>query len=152
MALSGSVTTNVVTAYGLTTSFTFSWSATQNTTANQSTVTWTLTTVQSPDGSGYRRGVRHAIVTIDGTSRFDTTWNYDSMYQVSNGTQVANGQVILTHAANGTKSFAVNIQISVGQQVATTYTHTRSQTFTLNTITPSATSNGVSLKLSDNNY
>lgn len=73
MALSGSVTTNVVTAYGLTTSFTFSWSATQNATANQSIVTWTLTTVQSPDGSGYRRGVRHAIVTIDGTSAYDTT-------------------------------------------------------------------------------
>lgn len=67
MALSGSVTTNTKTEYDITTSFKFDWTATQNTTLNQSTVSWTLTTVQSPTGTGYKRGVRAVSISLDGS-------------------------------------------------------------------------------------
>ena len=127
---SGSVSTNSITGYGLTTSFTLSWSATQSTANNTSTISWNLTTNQTPTGSGYQRTIYNAFVTIDGT-----TYNLTNQTSVSNGTVLMSsssyGTKTITHNTDGTKSFSISVGVSVGQS---SNNCTGSDTFELTTI------------------
>ena len=106
-----SISTNSVTAYGLTTYFELSWTETTNLTANTSTLSFTLTTRQDPSGSGYQRTINASgsQVVIDGTT-----------YSIS-GTKAYDGLVIwstsgvtITHNADGTKAINASIKVNVG--------------------------------------
>ena len=94
MALSGSFNTSSVTAYGITTSFTVNWTATQDISSNTSTIAWTVTTVQSPTGSGYKRGIFYIKVTINGHEVVlkNLSINNTSDVQVYNGLRLSQAE------------------------------------------------------------
>lgn len=139
MALSGNFTTGSVTAYGVTTRFTFAWTATQSPATNSSTVTWSVTTVQTPTGSGYTRSVRKVSIDINGSNVKTQVWPYDNMLRVSNGTVLASGTTTVSHNDDGTKSFPVTLMVNVGQMNENSYTHSKTVTFTLDTIALAST-------------
>lgn len=131
MAKSGTVTTSSCEGR----SMTLSWSATQSTTNNTSTISWSLY------GSGsYTGWVKCGgfYVAIDGN--VVCNWSTDSRVQVQPGATVASGSITLAHNSNGTKSFSISVQAGI-------YEYARncsgSGTFTLNTI-PRASSISVS--------
>lgn len=124
MALSGSVTTN---AYLEGRYYTLSWSATQSVANNTSTISWTL----SCAGGLTYYAERTVNVTIDGQSVYsksDRVYRYPGVIQT--------GTLTLNHAANGTKSFTINVQAAVYQS---TITCSGTGTFTLNTIPRAST-------------
>lgn len=110
--LSGTFLTSQVVYSGnpdITTKFRLDWEATQSQSGNYSDVDWTLTTVQTPTGSGYKRTVYKAYVTVNGI-----TTSSSSQIQVSNGVVVLSGTTRVTHNADGTKTIVIQAGVAVG--------------------------------------
>ena len=121
MALSGSLTTN---AYNGQRSLTLNWSATQNISANTSTISWTLVG-SGPATSYYMSGNFKAI--IDGAQVHYST----NRIQLRNGTVVASGSHTIWHNTDGTRSFAIHIEAGI---YTVAVNCTADQTFVLNQI------------------
>ena len=133
MALSGSFTTNQITDYGLTTSFRFDWSATQSVANNTSTVTWTVTTIQSPTGSGYQRTIMSgSTVTVNGTN-----YTISSGQGAYNSLVIARGTTIINHNDDGSKTFSASVKVSLGS--ASSNSNVGSASFTLDVIARAST-------------
>lgn len=128
MAVSGSVSTDDYQGRYLK----LSWTATQSTSTNKSTITWTLKGAGSASSSYYYTG--NFYVKIAGT----VVYEKDSDYRIKlyNGTEVASGKVTVSHASDGSKDFSVSIKAGI-------YTYARnvsgSKTFTLTQIPRAAT-------------
>lgn len=131
MALSGSLTTN---AYNGVRSLTLNWSATQNISANTSTINWTL--IGSGSGtSWYMTGPTKVV--IDGAQVHYST----NRIQLRNGTVVASGSHTIGHNGDGTRSFSIRIE---GAIYSYSVNCTAQQSFTLNQIPRKATITGAS--------
>lgn len=121
MALSGSLTTN---AYNGVRSLTLNWSATQNISANTSTINWTL--IGSGSGtSWYMTGPTKVV--IDGAQVHYST----NRIQLRNGTVVASGSHTIWHNTDGTRSFSIGVE---GAIYSYSINCTAQQSFTLNQI------------------
>lgn len=126
MALSGSFTVHCKTS-GVTDKYiTFEWSATQSVANNTSTITWKLLG-GDPDGGYVKAGGFY--VKIDGSVVCD----YATSYRVKmyTGTLLASGSKTISHNANGTKSFTVEVDAGIYNSARNT---NGSQSFTLDTI------------------
>lgn len=123
MALSGSVSTNGYQGRYLT----LTWSATQNTANNTSTISWTLKGAGNATSTWYMAG--NFKVVIDGSTVYSTGEN--DRITLYNGTVVASGTKTLTHKDDGSRTFAVSIQGGIYNYAVNC---TGSNTFTLNTI------------------
>lgn len=120
MALSGSFNT---TAYN-NRYLTFSWTATQNVTANTSTISWKL--VGAGSASGYYMSGNFKVV-ING----ETVYSSATRIELRNGTVVAQGTKTITHNGDGTKTFSASAEAGI----YTVAVNCRgSANFTLNTI------------------
>ena len=138
MALSGSLTTN---AYNGVRSLTLNWSATQNISANTSTINWTL--VGSGSGSSYYMTGPTRVV-MDGAQVHYST----NRIQLRNGTVVASGSHTIGHNGDGTRSFSIRIE---GAIYSYSVNCTAQQSFTLNQIPRKATITGASNFYDDEN-
>lgn len=138
MALSGSLTTN---AYNGVRSLTLNWSATQNISANTSTINWTL--IGSGSGSSYYMTGPTKVV-IDGAQIHYST----NRIQLRNGTVVASGSHTIGHNGDGTRSFSIRIE---GAIYSYSVNCTAQQSFTLNQIPRKATITGASNFYDDEN-
>lgn len=126
MALSGSCSTG--TWYGSDTngSLVFNWTATQDQSKNQSTISWNIKGKVSYGWIVYSE----LSVKINGTSvYYRDSSNHTNTY---NGTQLASGTKTLTHAADGTCSFTVSIGAGIHNWAIN---ETGSGSFTLNALT-----------------
>ena len=121
MALKGSMTTPASHNRSLT----FSWSATQDVASNKSTINWSV--VGSGSYSGYVM-IHELRVSIAGASVFSSN---DVNCKCYRNTQVASGTKVLSHSADGTKSFTVTVNAGIYSGSANCY---QSSTFTLNAI------------------
>lgn len=127
MALSGTVKTNADSNgryYQLT------WSATQSTANNTSTISWTLS------AQGYSGGwvaERTLYVTIDGA----TVYNKSDRVERKVGT-IKTGTKTITHNSNGSRSFTITLGAAV---YGTSVNCKGSGTFSLNTIARASTLN-----------
>ena len=97
MALSGSFNTTAYKGRYLT----FSWTATQNVAANTSTLSWKL--VGAGSASGYYMAGNFKVVIAG-----ETVYSSASRIELRNGTVVATGTKVLTHNADGTKTFSAS--------------------------------------------
>lgn len=141
MALSGSVTTSSWTSSGgQTRSYTLSWTATQNTSTNKSTINWTLKTSGTYP---YNVAERTVKAVIAGTTVYSKT---ERVMRDAN-TTVANGSIELTHNSDGTKSFSVSLQAAVYTSAVNC---TGSNTFTLNTIPRASSISATSAYVGEN--
>lgn len=121
MATSGSFNTETKTwsgdGYTIKTYFTFSWSLVSQSVENcTSTIYWTVTTVQTPTGSGYTRGVRGQSYTVVNGNTYTIPGSWSSAYyNVYNGFQTQSGTTIIPHdATTGKKSFSASVNYGVG--------------------------------------
>lgn len=101
MALSGSVSTSTYEGRGLT----LSWSAKQDTSKNQSTISWSL---KPFGGSSSWYSTGPIKVTIDGTVVYNYTGR-TNMYL----TWSTSGSLTLDHASDGSKSFKVSVEAAI---------------------------------------
>lgn len=126
MALSGSCQTG--TWYGSNTngSLVFNWTATQDQSKNQSTISWNIKGKVSYGYIVYSE----LSVKINGTSVYYR--DSSNHTNICNGTQLASGTKTLTHAADGTCSFTVNIGAGIYNWAIN---ETGSGSFTLNALT-----------------
>lgn len=103
------------------------WSATQSVANNTSTISWKLKGAGNASATWYKAGGFY--VKIAGT--VVCNWSTDTRITLYNGTEIASGSLTISHSADGTKSFSVEVQAGI-------YTYARncsgSGTFTLNTI------------------
>lgn len=102
------INTNSVTDYGLTTSFSLSWAETTDINTNTSTLVFSVTTNQSPAGSGYKRTLTSGSVTINGVSY---TVAGNSVY---NGLEVWKKTIVIEHNSDGTKTITASLSMLVG--------------------------------------
>lgn len=121
MALSGSVSTSSYEGRYLT----LSWSATQSTSTNQSTISWTLS-ANGGSSSYYYTGP--VTVVINDTTVYSLSSS--DRYAMYKGT-VASNSIVINHNADGTKSFTVSVRAAI---FSTSVNCTGSQTFTLDPI------------------
>lgn len=123
MALSGSCSTGTWYGDSASGSLVFNWSATQDQAKNQSTISWNI---KGSVSSGYIV-YSELSVKINGSSvYYRSSSNHTNTY---NGTQLASGTKTLTHNADGTCSFSVEIGAGIYNW---TINKTGSGTFTLN--------------------
>lgn len=123
MALSGSCSTGTWYGSNQHGSLVFNWTATQNQAKNQSTISWNIKGSVSSGWIVYSE----LSVKINGTSvYYRDSSNHTNTY---NGTQLASGTKTLTHAADGTCSFTVNIGAGI---YSWSINETGSGSFTLN--------------------
>lgn len=105
MALSGSVKSSTYGSMGIV----LSWTATQNISANTSTIKWTLKSYGRESNFYYMAG--NFKVVIDGATVYS---NGDRIQLWGNGaTTVASGSRTLTHNSDGSKSFSVSIEAGI---------------------------------------
>ena len=133
MALSGNITTN--TSYWAPdnnyTSYKFSWTATQSITNNTSTVSWKIECICTNVNRG--RSIQGgSYVTVNGTR-----YNISSGTIYYNGDTVKTGTTTVTHNDDGSKSFSVYVNISLGSSGSNS--NTANTTFTLDTIARAST-------------
>lgn len=129
MALSGSVKTSTYGSMGLI----LSWTATQNVSANTSTIKWTLKSFGRESNFWYMAG--NFKVVIDGSTAYSSA---DRIKLYGNGaTTVATGSKTITHNNDGSRSFSVNVEAGI---YTVAVNCTGSGSFTLDKIarTPSA--------------
>ena len=107
----------------------FSWTATQNISKNQSTITWTLKGAGKASSSYYNAGPFYA--NVGGTEK--TSSSRVALYE---GTQVLSGTKTITHGSDGKATFKVSIKAAIYKA---DYNCTGSKTFTLDTIPRKAT-------------
>ena len=127
MALSGTVnTTDYQGRY-----IQLTWTATQNKTKNQSTITWTVKGAGEATNSYYNAGPFY--VNVGGTVKKSST--RISLYE---GTTISavGGSKTITHNSKGEASFTISVKAAIYQAG---YNCTGSKTFTLNTIPRAAT-------------
>lgn len=123
MALSGSCSTGTWYGSNQHGSLVFNWTATQDQSKNQSTISWNI---KGSVSSGWIV-FSELSVKINGTSvYYRDASNHTS---TRNGTQLASGTKTLTHAADGTCSFTVNIGAGIYNWAIN---ETGSGSFTLN--------------------
>ena len=124
MALSGSFNTNTFTdPDGDYKYLQFSWTATQSTANNQSTINWTLTSY----GNSNWQYAGPFTVVIDG----ETVYYSTARIQLRNGTKIASGTKVLAHSDTGGKSFTASVSAAIYYSSINT---TGSGNFTLDTI------------------
>ncbi len=126
MALSGSVSTSSYEGRYLT----LSWTATQNTSTNQSTISWTLS-ANGGSSSYYYTGP--VTLTIDGKTAYYLSSS--DRYAMYKGT-IATGKTAITHYSDGSRSFLVEIDAAI---YSTSVNCTASERFTLDDIPRKAT-------------
>jgi hypothetical protein len=85
----------------------FSWSATQDTAKNQSTISWSLKGAGGSTTSYYMSAP--FSVTIAG----EEVYQSDTRIQLKNGTTVASGTKTITHKDDGTKSFSASVKAAI---------------------------------------
>lgn len=127
MALSGTVKTNADSNGRY---YQLSWTATQSTANNTSTISWTLS------AQGYSGGwvaERTLYVTIDGA----TVYNKSDRVERKVGT-IKTGTKTITHNSNGSRSFTITLGAAV---YGTSVNCKGSGTFSLNTIARASTLN-----------
>ena len=127
MALSGTVKTNADSNGRY---YQLSWTATQSTANNTSTISWTLS------AQGYSGGwvaERTLYVTIDGA----TVYNKSDRVERKVGT-IKTGTKTITHNSNGSRSFTITLGAAV---YGTSVNCKGSGTFALNTIGRASTLN-----------
>ena len=108
------INTNSITAYGITTSFSLTSVETVDIATNTSSIEFTLTTVQSPKGSGYQRSIYSgSTVTINGTAYVVST------AKVSHGDVAWTKTIKIPHNADGSKTIACSIRINLGGDILT---------------------------------
>lgn len=126
MALSGSCSTGTWYGSNRYGSLVFYWWATQNQSANQSTIYWSIEGSVSSGWIVYSE----LSVSINGTSvYYRDASNHTNTYD---GTELASGEETLTHAADGTCSFTVSIGAGIYNWAIN---ETGSDSFTLNSHT-----------------
>lgn len=125
MALSGSFNTTAYNGRYLT----FSWTATQNVTANTSAINWSLTC--GGTGSGYYMSGNFKVVIAG-----ETVYQSATRIELRVGDTVATGTKTLTHNSDGTKTFSASAEAGI-YTVAVNVTG--SGNFTLNTIPRAST-------------
>ena len=130
MALSGTVTSSGYEGRCVQ----LTWTATQDISANKSTISWTLKGAGNAAVSWYKAGGFY--VNINGSVVCNWDPNNGPRIQLYNGTTVASGSVDIPHNSDGTKSFTISIQAGI-------YSYARncsgSGTFSLNTIPRAST-------------
>ncbi len=133
MATSGTVTTSSYDGryYYVT------WSATQSTANNTSTISWSLSCA---GGNSSWYAERTLNVSIDGTSVYSKT----SRVQRYATTGIASGSVTLSHNTDGSRSFVIAINAAV---YTSTVNCTASSTITLDTIARASTVSASSVTL-----
>ena len=127
MALSGSVkTTDYQGRY-----VKVSWTAKQNTSKNQSTITWTVEGDGTATNNWYNAGPFY--VNVAGTKKTSST-----RIQLKDGTRITGceGSTTITHNAEGKASFSISVKAAIYQA---SYNCEGSKTFTLDTIPRKAT-------------
>ena len=127
MALSGSVaTTEYICSNGDTRTVVLNWTATQDETANSTTITWDI--LAGGTFGGYV-SVNEIRATIDGVQVFyrDSSEHTDC-YQ---GTHLASGSTVVYHNENGAKTVTISIEAGIYNW---SINKTGNKTFTLNTI------------------
>ena len=104
-----------------------SWTATQNISKNESTISWTLKGAGGDEYSWYMAG--GFKVVINGV----TLYSKDTDYRIKlfNGTTVASGTTTIQHNSDGTKTFSASIQAGIYKYAVNCK---GSDTFTLDTI------------------
>lgn len=85
----------------------FSWTCTQDTAKNQSTISWTLKGAGGTTTSYYMSAP--FSVTIAG----EEVYYSDTRIQLKNGTTVASGTKTITHNTDGTKSFSASVKAAI---------------------------------------
>jgi hypothetical protein len=119
MALSGSFTTTKYDGRY----YEFSWSATQSTDNNTSTISWSL----EAKGGSYGYYVERAVeVVIDGSTEFSKT-NAVNRYKGV----VASGTKVITHNTDGSRSFSASVK---AQTYYSSYNNTGSDNWELDDI------------------
>ena len=121
MALSGSLNTSGYQGRNVK----FSWTATQNTSKNQSTISWTLEGDGTASSSYYNAGP--IKLYIDGVEKYSKT----ERIALYDGTVIKTGSFTLTHGSDGKKSFKAKVEAAI---YSGSINCTGSKTFTLNTI------------------
>ena len=142
MALSGHCSTGTWYGSNQHGSLVFNWTATQDQSKNQSTISWNIKGSVSSGWIVYNE----LSVKINGTSvYYRDASNHTDTY---NGTQLASGTKTLTHAADGTCSFTVNIGAGIYNWAIN---ETGSGSFTLNahTVYSLSTSAGAGSSITD---
>lgn len=134
MALSGSTTVNATSHNQII----FSWSATQNASANSSTVSWTLK--MKSDKSGYisSSASKNWSVTVNGTKYSGT----NTVGIAANSTKtLASGSTVIAHNSDGTKTFSYSFSQYLGIKFSgsTVNTVTGSGSGVLNAIAQAST-------------
>lgn len=127
MALSGSVSTTDYQGRFVK----VSWTATQNTSKNQSTITWTVEGDGTATSSWYNAGPFY--VNVAGTEKTSST-----RIQLKDGTRITacEGSTTITHNSEGKASFTISVKAAIYQA---SYNCTGSKKFTLDTIPRKAT-------------
>ena len=128
MALSGSLST---TKYESNRYYKLTWSATQSTANNKSTINWTLS-AENSTGNNNWYAERTLILKIAGSTVYSKTDRVERY----KGT-IATGTKEITHNTDGSKSFSASIEAAV---VVSSVNVTGSDSFTLNSIPRYATS------------
>lgn len=110
MALSGSFnTTKYSSSSHGTLGLNISWTATQNTTNNTSTIKWTVKS-NGTMSSGYYVKCFKLIVKINGTKVINTTSEFNLK---GGGAYKKTGSITVTHGADGSKSVAMSAQANI---------------------------------------
>lgn len=109
---------------------TFSWSATQNTAKNQSTISWTL------KGAGGSTTSYYMSAPFSVTVAGEEVYTSSTRIQLKNGTVVASGTKTITHKEDGTKSFSASVKAAI---YAGSYNVSGSNTWDLKDIPRAAT-------------
>ena len=107
MALSGSFLTTgyYSSSKGDTIKLKFSWTATQDISANASTINWQLTGDRTASGYVNAGGFK---VVIDGETVYSKSTDY--RIELRNGTVVASGTKVITHNNDGSRTFSASAQ------------------------------------------
>lgn len=127
MALSGSCSTGTWSGDTYSGKLVFNWSATQDQSKNTSTISWNIKASVSGGSGGGWITYSELSVKINGTSVFYR--DASNHTNCSNGTQLASGSKTLTHNADGTCSFSVEIGAGI---YSWAINKTGSGSFTLN--------------------
>lgn len=103
MALSGSFNTNGYEGRYLT----FSWTATQSTANNTSTISWTLKGAGTASSSWYKAGAFKVVIAGE------TVYSSSTRIELYNGTTVASGTKTIKHTSNGAASFSASAEAGI---------------------------------------
>lgn len=115
MASSGSFNSKTMTwdssGTTVTTYFRYSWEIkSQDSATNRSVISWKITTVQTPTGSGWKRTVKSGSSIVVNGNTVATTSDIGAY----NSLVVQQGETTIYHEADGTKDFTVQFKYKIG--------------------------------------